>query len=98
MRLGYLRKNGVLYGLWERMNQRMMHGAAAVIVLGRDMEEKIREKMDRSDWGKIRLIPNWSDEDAIRPVEKAENPFLQEIGLVAIDVHRPVFGEHGSFP
>lgn len=29
VRLGYLRKNGVLYGLWERMNQRMMHGAAA---------------------------------------------------------------------
>jgi glycosyltransferase involved in cell wall biosynthesis len=81
VRLGYLQKNGVLSGLWERMNQRMMHGAAAVIVLGRDMEEKIREKLDRSDWWKIRLIPNWSDEDAIRPIEKAENPFLQEIGL-----------------
>lgn len=81
VRLGYLRKNGVFYGLWERMNQRMMHGAAAVIVLGRDMEEKIREKLDRSEWGKIRMIPNWSDEDAIRPIEKGENPFLQEIGL-----------------
>lgn len=81
VRLGYLRKNGVIYWLWERMNQKMMHGAAAVIVLGRDMEEKIREKLDRSEWGKIRMIPNWSDEDAVRPVGKGENPFLQEIGL-----------------
>ena len=39
------------------MNRRMMHGAAAVIVLGRDMEEKIREKLDRSEWGKIRRDP-----------------------------------------
>jgi glycosyltransferase involved in cell wall biosynthesis len=81
VRLGYLRKKGVFYWLWERMNRKMMHGAAAVIVLGRDMEEKIREKMDRSEWGKIRMIPNWSDEDAVRPIEKGENPFLQEIGL-----------------
>ena len=81
VRLGYLRGNGVFYGLWERMNQRIMHGAAAVIVLGRDMEGKIREKLDRSDWGKIRMIPNWSDENAIHPIGKGENPFLQEIGL-----------------
>jgi glycosyltransferase involved in cell wall biosynthesis len=81
VRLGYLRKNGAFHGLWERMNRRMMHRAAAVIVLGRDMEEKVREKMDRSEWGKIRRIPNWSDGDAIHPVEKGENPFLREIGL-----------------
>jgi len=81
VQLGYLRENGIFYGLWERMNQKMMHGAAAVIVLGRDMEEKIREKLDRSEWGKIRMIPNWSDEDAIRPIGKGENPFLREIGL-----------------
>jgi glycosyltransferase involved in cell wall biosynthesis len=81
VRLGYLRQGGILCRLWERMNQRMMHGAAAVIVLGRDMEKKIREKLDPSDWGKIRVIPNWSDEDAICPLEKGDNPFLREIGL-----------------
>jgi glycosyltransferase involved in cell wall biosynthesis len=81
VRLGYLRQDGVFYWLWDKMNQRMMHAAAAVIVLGRDMEEKIREKLDLSEWGKIRTIPNWSDEDAIRPIEKGENPFLREIGL-----------------
>jgi len=79
--LGYLGKGGVFRGLWEKMNRKMMGGAAAVIVLGRDMEEKVRAKLDQSEWGKIRVIPNWSDEDAIRPVEKVENPFLREIGL-----------------
>jgi glycosyltransferase involved in cell wall biosynthesis len=81
VQLGYLGQGGILRGMWEKMNQRMMCGAAAVIVLGRDMEKKIRAKLVQSEWGKIRLIPNWSDEDAIRPVEKGENPFLREIGL-----------------
>lgn len=81
VRLGYVRKGGVVCSLWERMNRRVLHGSEAVIVLGRDMEGKIQEKLDRSDWGKIRVIPNWSDEDTIRPVEKAENPFLREVGL-----------------
>lgn len=81
MRLGYLRQGSVLCRTWERMNRNMMCRAAAVVVLGRDMEEKVRAKLDSSEWGKIRVIPNWSDEDAIRPVEKGENPFLGEIGL-----------------
>jgi glycosyltransferase involved in cell wall biosynthesis len=79
--LGYLRRDGIVCKLWERMNRRVMRGAAAVIVLGRDMEEKVREKMDRTEWGKIRMIPNWSDGDVIRPIEKKENFFLREIGL-----------------
>jgi glycosyltransferase involved in cell wall biosynthesis len=58
-----------------------MRSSSAVIVLGRDMEEKVREKCDRSEWGKIRVIPNWSDEDAILPISKEWNPFLREIGI-----------------
>ena len=83
VRLGYLRQGGVLWGLWEMMNRRVMRGASALIVLGRDMEEKVREKLDRSEWGKIRVIPNWSDGDAIHPLDKSENPFLPENGLIA---------------
>jgi glycosyltransferase involved in cell wall biosynthesis len=81
MRLGYLRKGSVLCRTWERMNRNMMRRAAAVIVLGRDMEEKVREKLGRSEWEKIHVIPNWSDGDAILPIDKEENPFLTEIGL-----------------
>lgn len=81
-RFGYLRKEGILYRMWERANRSVLHGAAAVIVLGRDMEEKVREKLDRSEWEKIRVIPNWSDGEAVIPVEKEENPFLREIGLL----------------
>jgi glycosyltransferase involved in cell wall biosynthesis len=81
VQLGYLGKVGVFHALWEKMNRMMMHGAAAVIVLGRDMEEIVRKKMDRSEWGKIRMIPNRSDGDAILPEDKEENPFLRENGL-----------------
>jgi glycosyltransferase involved in cell wall biosynthesis len=81
IRLGYLRQESVLCRTWERMNRSMMRRAAAVVVLGRDMEEKVREKLDRSEWEKIHVIPNWSDGDAILPIDKEENPFLTEIGL-----------------
>lgn len=81
VRLGYLGSRSILCRLWETMNRRVMAGASAVVVLGRDMEEKVREKMDRSGWSKIWVIPNWSDGDAIRPVAKEGNPFFLEIGL-----------------
>jgi len=81
VQLGYIGKSGIFRGLWEKLNRKMLHGAAAVIVLGRDMEKKVQAKLDKSEWGKIRVIPNWSDEDAIRPVEKEENLFLREIGI-----------------
>ena len=80
-RYGYLRKGGISYRLWDKVNRSVLRGAVAVIVLGRDMEERIREKLDRSEWGKIRVIPNWSDEDAIFPLAKEENPFLKEISI-----------------
>ena len=34
VRLGYLWKNGVFYGLRERMNRRVIHGAAAGMTTG----------------------------------------------------------------
>ncbi|MHC4585044.1 MAG: glycosyltransferase family 4 protein [Planctomycetota bacterium] len=81
VQLGYLGQGGVIFGLWEKLNRKVMQNAAAVIVIGRDMEKKVREKLNPREWKKIRVIPNWSDGDAIIPVEKEENPFLREIGL-----------------
>lgn len=78
VRLGVVdRENPVAY-LWERMTQLMLNGAAATVVIGRDMAEVIRRKLARQNWGNVHLIPNWSDETVVEPIPRSENPFRQK--------------------
>lgn len=81
VRLGYLKAGGMLEWLWNRVNRVVWRRCEAIVVLGRDMEETIQEKLPRSEWGKVIFIPNWSDGASIVPLRKEENPFLREAGL-----------------
>jgi glycosyltransferase involved in cell wall biosynthesis len=52
-----------------------------IVVLGRDMAEVIRAKIRPAERD-IFLIPNWADVDMVNPLERAENPFALEQGLI----------------
>jgi len=97
VKLGYLKKGGWIEWLWERMNRKVLRRSRAIVVLGRDMYEKIRQKLPSSEWGKIHYIPNWSDGDAIIPVPKDDNEFLKESGFVPSDFIVQYSGNMGLF-
>lgn len=97
VRLGYLRTGGMLEKLWNWTNRAVWNRAKAIVVLGRDMEETIREKLPPSQWGKLVLIPNWSDGAAIVPILKEENPFFEEAGLDPSDFVVQYSGNMGLF-
>jgi glycosyltransferase involved in cell wall biosynthesis len=75
-------------GLVWRLASRFFNGALShfdtVVVLGRDMRALIERKLGfQSNTSRVDIIPNWGDVDEIRPVERAENAFAQEYGLVS---------------
>lgn len=62
---------------WVR-NHSLRFGRSNV-VLGERMAERLREEGIPSD--RIMIIENWADGDVIQPINKQENPLLQEWGL-----------------
>jgi len=74
-KLGVMDQHSLLYALWARATNVIFGHSAAVIAIGRDMEQVIRAKLSRKEQKKIRLIPNWSDERRIRPVPCESNTF-----------------------
>ena len=78
---GMLSKRALLYRLVEESMARAYRAFTSVIVLGRDMQCLIAEKMGVLPQA-IAIIPNWGDVDEVMPLADAENPFTQQHGLL----------------
>ena len=79
VRLGVLRAGSPAVRLWKWLDRVSCRAAERVIVLGRDMRDVLRGKGVPEE--KLRIIENWADGDAIRPLPRSENPFIREHGL-----------------
>lgn len=67
------------YPLLSRVRTASLRAAAANVVIGRGMAARV--EMLGVSRGSIRLIPNWADPRAIRPIAHGDNPFRREAGL-----------------
>ena len=77
---GFIKRESRLVAVLEHVNRWLYSGAERIVVLGRDMRRLVaRWRQDQADG--IVIIPNWGDIDLIRPLEKAENELLAELGL-----------------
>ena len=83
IKLGVLKNNGLVSRMWDRLNFFILRQAAAIIVIGRCMQEVMLAKCRGLDHirQKIRLIPIWGDEKYIQPVNRKDNPYLKEWNL-----------------
>ncbi|MCS3705893.1 glycosyltransferase involved in cell wall biosynthesis [Salinibacter ruber] len=76
--LGVIRENGVISKLWEFMTRITLNAASGIVVIGRNMNSLIQEKIPRKKYEGMHIIPNWADETVVGPVPRNENPFRQE--------------------
>lgn len=81
VRLGVLGRRSPAAWLWERVTRAILAKASSNVVIGRDMEKLIHAKLPARLHGTTTLIPNWSDENLVRPVPRETNPFRAEHGL-----------------
>lgn len=76
--LGYLNKNAWIIKQWEKKAKHVFKKADRIITITNGMK-KVLEKYTS---GKpIEVIPIWSDNEHIKPLNKDKNPFIQEFNL-----------------
>ncbi|MFO0773566.1 MAG: glycosyltransferase family 4 protein [Nitrospiraceae bacterium] len=67
---------GIGYRMLRRMRNWSLHLAVLNVVLGHRMEARLRDEGVAPT--RIRVIHNWADGSAVRPVSHAQNPLRQE--------------------
>jgi colanic acid biosynthesis glycosyl transferase WcaI len=77
---GVLRKDGLPARFLRGATRWLYRHTARIIVIGRDQERLVRERLGDRAAG-IEYIPNWSDHEEIAPRPKAENRLLAALSL-----------------
>jgi len=77
---GLLKRSSFLTNLLEWAVSRLYRSMDRIIVLGRDMQALIAQKLPPSD-ERVQIIPNWADTDLIEP-RSGENRLLRQWGLL----------------
>jgi glycosyltransferase involved in cell wall biosynthesis len=75
--LGVLGKRSLGYRAWDWVTRLILRGADKIVVIGRDMRELIVAKVPDRE-ADIEVIPNWSDERVVQPIEPEMNRFRSE--------------------
>jgi len=85
VKLGVIRPQSLLRKVWDRVNHAVVTQASRIVVLGEAMREVMVAKGNGTPLvaNRTRIIPNWADENLIRPLPKSENWFVREQGLEA---------------
>ncbi len=68
-----------IYLLWQKMNLRFFKRAKYIFTLSESMKSAASRYVENPDM--IMVVHNWADIDYIRPIPKAENPFIKKHGL-----------------
>ena len=87
---GVLRRGSLATRLLDAASRSMIRSADRLVVLGGAMAERVVAKGAARE--RIHVIPNWADDEAVRPVAHSENAFRREQGLDG----RPVFLYSGN--
>lgn len=77
---GVITKNPMVIAFIDRVNRLIIRNAQRIVVLGRDMKEKVFAKGGVD--GNIEVIPNWIDTTSVVPVERQHNPFRKKYNLM----------------
>jgi len=79
IRDGILKEQGIMARLLRKLVVYSWRRADAIIVIGRCMKEYV--VACGVPEGRVHIISNWNDDNAVYPVAKTENPLLSELGL-----------------
>ena len=79
VRLGVPLVRGPVAHALVRLRDASLRAAAANVVVGGRMAERVRARGVAS--ARIHVIPNWCDDESIRPVADADNPLRRDWGL-----------------
>ena len=77
---GLCKPSSFIVKIGQAINRFLYDSASRIITLGRDMTALAEAKLSK-DTDKIICITNWADNEIVRPINKASNTLLEELGL-----------------
>lgn len=77
VRLGMVREGSIIARAWSAVTRAILTNASAIVVIGRDMEAIVRARLGRCAVP-VSIVPNWSDENTVRPVPAEDNRFRRQ--------------------
>lgn len=77
---GLLGQRNIVARVFSFMNKILYRSFERIVVLGRDMDQLVKNKLGRSD-KHVTIIPHWADVDLVKPAPKANNVLLRGLGL-----------------
>jgi len=78
--VGKLKRDSLISKCLEFFNKWLFKHAAKIIVVGRDMHELVKRKMNGYQVPVV-TIPNWADLESVHPTPRDQNPLLQQLGI-----------------
>ena len=94
--LKLMRAESRLYHLLNWINTRLYRSCDQVIVLGRDMERRVRSKFKGANPPPITIIPNWGEVDSITPKQRGESRLAHTLRLGEASFVALYSGNHGK--
>ena len=79
--VGLCSSSSPLVKVGQLANRILYKQASKIITLGRDMTELAELKLPKNGNSQIICIPNWADNELIKPLKKKRNPLLQKLGI-----------------
>lgn len=80
-KLDYIKKDGIIYKIWDILSKISLKYADKIIVLSDDMKSGLLNWVKDIDEAKIEVIHNWADEENIKIIKKEENHFLDKFNI-----------------
>lgn len=78
--VGVISESHPLSRAWIALNRRALADAAFVVTISEGMAQKLRDQLAGVQ-AKIKVIPNWSDTEQLRPIPRTNNPWARELGV-----------------
>lgn len=78
--VGVISESHPLSRAWVALNRRALAHAEFVVTISEGMAQKLRDQLAGVQ-AKIKVIPNWSDTEQLRPIPRANNPWARELGV-----------------
>ncbi len=75
---GYVSSKSLIYRFWTRANRKVLANARKIITLSEGMRKKVSKYAGNRP---IDVVPIWTDNSFLKPIPKAQNPFVEQWGL-----------------
>lgn len=84
VQFGKLRPNSVVTKIWRWINRIVYHNSLGIYTIGEVMAKRLENNFDvsKTKLGQVGVIPPWADVNTLKPLNKSDNVFANEVECV----------------